>query len=58
MPNTDDAPHPLATPAIAAELNAGLLAADAAISPKFLYDALAPNCSRQFVNFPNITRLA
>ena len=52
MPNTDDAPHPLATPAIAAELNAGLLAADAAISPKFLYDALGSKLFEAICELP------
>src|SRR5690349_6989075 len=32
--------HPLADPAIAAEIGAGLMAPQAALSPKFLYDAL------------------
>ena len=36
----DSERHPLAGPAIAAELRAGLTAGHAAIAPKFLYDAL------------------
>jgi dimethylhistidine N-methyltransferase len=47
-----DAPHPLATPAVAAELNAGLLAARAAISPKFLYDALGSKLFEAICELP------
>ncbi len=47
-----EAPHPLATPAIAAELNAGLRAPRAAISPKFLYDALGSKLFEAICELP------
>jgi dimethylhistidine N-methyltransferase len=47
-----DAPHPLATAAIAAELHAGLLAPQAAISPKFLYDALGSKLFEAICELP------
>jgi dimethylhistidine N-methyltransferase len=47
-----EAPHPLATPAIAAELRAGLLAPQAAISPKFLYDALGSKLFEAICELP------
>ena len=49
---TAEAPHPLATPAIAAELDAGLRAAQAAISPKFLYDALGSKLFEAICELP------
>jgi dimethylhistidine N-methyltransferase len=54
MQGTDNAdlPHPLATPAIAAELAAGLLRADAAISPKFFYDALGSKLFEAICELP------
>lgn len=47
-----DAPPPLATPAVAAELQHGLLAAQAAISPKFLYDALGSKLFEAICELP------
>lgn len=50
--NADLAPSPLATAAIAAELNAGLQAREAAISPKFLYDALGSKLFEAICELP------
>src|SRR5688572_28022745 len=47
-----DAPHPLATSAIVAELSAGLLDANAAISPKFFYDALGSKLFEAICELP------
>ena len=44
--------HPMATPDIAAELHAGLQATDAAISPKFLYDALGSKLFEAICELP------
>ena len=53
MPSSPvEAPHPLATPAIAAELQAGLMAPEAAISPKFLYDALGSKLFEAICELP------
>ncbi len=54
MPSSDSdhAPHPLATPAIAAELTAGLLSPGAAIAPKFLYDALGSKLFEAICELP------
>ena len=47
-----DGSHPLATPDVAAELHAGLQAADAVISPKFLYDALGSKLFEAICELP------
>ncbi len=47
-----EAPHPLATPSIAAELHAGLRLPAAAISPKFLYDALGSKLFEAICELP------
>jgi dimethylhistidine N-methyltransferase len=54
MPSSpaSEAPHPLATPSIAAELRSGLLAPQAAISPKFLYDALGSKLFEAICELP------
>ena len=49
---TADAAHPLATSAIAAELQAGLLADRAMLSPKFLYDALGSKLFEAICELP------
>ena len=50
-PIADDQ-HPLATPAIADELHAGLLADVATISPKFLYDVLGSKLFEAICELP------
>jgi dimethylhistidine N-methyltransferase len=50
--DSGDQPHPLALPAIAAELYAGLQADSAAISPKFLYDALGSKLFEAICELP------
>ncbi len=54
MPSSSpaEAPHPLATPAIAAELHAGLQARQATMSPKFLYDALGSKLFEAICELP------
>ena len=47
-----DAPHPLAPSVIRQELSAGLLATDAAISPKFFYDALGSKLFEAICELP------
>ncbi|MES2315862.1 MAG: L-histidine N(alpha)-methyltransferase [Pseudomonadota bacterium] len=47
-----EARHPLASAAIAAELAAGLSAQDAAMSPKFLYDALGSKLFEAICELP------
>ncbi len=47
-----DAPHPLASPAIADELARGLLAPEAHLSPKFLYDALGSKLFEAICELP------
>jgi dimethylhistidine N-methyltransferase len=52
MPITPEVRHPLANAAIAAELAAGLNAPDAAISPKFFYDALGSKLFEAICELP------
>ena len=47
-----DAPYPLATSAIAAELSTGLLAQHASVSPKFFYDALGSKLFEAICELP------
>ncbi|SHH03929.1 L-histidine N(alpha)-methyltransferase [Massilia sp. CF038] len=47
-----DVPHPLASPAVGAELQQGLLATHAHVSPKFLYDALGSKLFEAICELP------
>ncbi|HEY0060884.1 MAG TPA: L-histidine N(alpha)-methyltransferase [Telluria sp.] len=47
-----DSPHPLASPSVGAELQSGLLATHAQVSPKFLYDALGSKLFEAICELP------
>ncbi len=51
-PRQDQDRQPLANPAIAAEIGAGLLAPQAALSPKFFYDALGSRLFEAICELP------
>lgn len=52
IPHLADLPAPRATAAVSAELQAGLLAAQAALSPKFLYDGLGSRLFEAICELP------